>query len=181
MIDSRHRAGEASASQRPRRLWTIAAAALLVALDQLTKYLATEHLRPVGSLPFLPGVMELRYVLNDGIAFSMFAGMRWLLIAVTGAALCVLFVYLMCKRPVSRIEWLEYGSWVLVLGGGVGNLIDRVRTGYVVDFFATTFIDFAVFNVADCFITVGIALLILSVFGMWRETSAPVSDDGTET
>lgn len=152
-----------------RRALTLAAAALIVAFDQLTKYLATALLAPVGSAPFIPYVMELRYVLNNGVAFSMLAGKRWMLVALTGAALCALCVYLMCRRPRTRMDWLEYVSWVMVLGGGAGNLIDRVRTGYVVDFFATTFVDFAVFNVADCFITVGIALLILSLLCSFRQ------------
>ena len=63
---------------------TLVIAAVLIALDQLTKYLATTFLAPVGSVPFLPGIMELRYVLNDGMAFSMLAGKRWILVAATG-------------------------------------------------------------------------------------------------
>lgn len=150
---------------------TLVIAAVLIALDQLTKYLATTFLAPVGSVPFLPGIMELRYVLNDGMAFSMLAGKRWILVAATGIALCAIAVYLWRKKPATKAEYLEYWSWVLVFAGGVGNLIDRVRTGYVVDFFATTFIDFAVFNVADCFVTVGIALLIISVILLERGSS----------
>lgn len=160
---------------------TLVIAAVLIALDQLTKYLATTFLAPVGSVPFLPGIMELRYVLNDGMAFSMLAGKRWILVAATGIALCAIAVYLWRKKPATKAEYLEYWSWVLVFAGGVGNLIDRVRTGYVVDFFATTFIDFAVFNVADCFVTVGIALLIISVILLERGSSQKTREtDGSD-
>lgn len=159
---------------------TLVIAAVLIALDQLTKYLATTFLAPVGSVPFLPGIMELRYVLNDGMAFSMLAGKRWILVTATGIALCAIAVYLWRKKPVARAEHLEYWSWVLVFAGGVGNLIDRVRTGYVVDFFATTFIDFAVFNVADCFVTVGIALLVISVILLERGSSKASETNGAD-
>ena len=160
---------------------TLFVAAALIALDQLTKYLATVFLAPVGTAPFLPGIMELRYVLNDGMAFSMFAGKRWVLVVLTGIALCAIALYLWRKKPSTKVEWLEYWAWLLVFSGGVGNLIDRVRTGYVVDFFATTFINFAVFNVADCFVTVGIALLVVSVVILERKSSAKASgSDGAE-
>ncbi len=131
------------------------------ALDQLTKYLATVYLAPAGTLPFLPGVMELRFHLNDGAAFSSFSGARVFLIVFTGCALAALAAYLFWKKPESR---LERAALAMLIGGGLGNFVDRVRTGEVVDFFATTFIDFAVFNVADCFVCVGVGLLVLSVF-----------------
>ena len=115
----------------------------LTGLDQLTKHLATVYLAPVGAMPFIPGVMELRYVLNDGAAVSMLADAEWgrvFLIVVPGLAL-----------------------FILIFSGGLGNLIDRVLNGYVVDFFATTFMNFAVFNVADCFVCVGAALFVIAV------------------
>lgn len=145
-------------------LLTVLSTALLVALDQFTKYLATVHLAPVGTMPFIPGVLELRFVLNDGAAFSMFAGNRWFLIIFTGIALAALAIYLLWKKPAAR---LEYISLILILAGGLGNLIDRIRSGVVVDFFATTFMNFAVFNVADCFVCVGVALLFFYV--VWDE------------
>ena len=113
-----------------------------VVLDQLTKYLAQIYLQPVGTMEFIPGVMELRFVLNDGAAFSSFSGARWFLILFTGVAIAALAVYLFWKKPESR---LERAAIIMMIGGGLGNLIDRVRTGVVVDFFATTFMNFAVF------------------------------------
>ena len=139
-------------------LLTIFITVLLVALDQFTKYLATAYLAPVGTLPFLPGVMELRYVLNDGAAFSILSGGRWLLIVVTGVALAGIAWYLLARKPQGKMETV---SFVLILAGGIGNFIDRVLNGTVVDFFAVTFTNFAVFNVADCFVCVGVALLLI--------------------
>ena len=129
---------------------------LLVGADQLTKYLAASYLAPVGTAPFLPGIMELRYVENDGMAFSMLSGRQTLLIVVTGITLAALVWYLFFKRPQARTERVAV---CLIIAGGLGNLIDRVTAGRLIDFFATTFIDFAVFNVADCFVSVGVVLL----------------------
>lgn len=132
----------------------------LVAIDQITKYLATQFLLPVGNAPFIPYVVELQYVLNDGAAFSLFSGNRFLLIGVTSVALLVLAGYLIIKKPENKFE---YCAWVLVLAGGIGNLIDRVINGVVVDFFSFLFVDFAVFNVADIYVTCGVALLIITI------------------
>ncbi len=101
----------------------------LTGLDQLTKHLATVYLAPVGAMPFIPGVMELRYVLNDGAAFSMLADAEWgrvFLIVVTGLALAALAVYFFWKKPSS---WLERWVFILIFSGGLGNLIDRVAAG----------------------------------------------------
>lgn len=143
-------------------LFTIVVISVLVAIDQLTKYWATLALAPNGSAPFLPGIMELRYVLNDGAAFSILGGKEWgrifLIIFTSAAMLAILFLLFFRRSSMNR---LCYAALLLIEAGGIGNLIDRILNGYVVDFFATTFIDFAVFNVADCFILVGFALLIL--------------------
>lgn len=149
----------------------------IIALDQLTKWLAITYLAPVGSMPFIPGLMELRYVLNDGMAFSMLAGARWLLIGVTTVAL-VAMGFWVCRSYKAKAK-LEYFSLLMVIGGGIGNLIDRVLNGYVVDFFATTFIDFAVFNVADCFVVVGMFLLVAAV--IYEEYAAKKSEKSEAT
>ena len=155
---------------------------LLVGADQLTKYLAASYLAPVGTAPFLPGIMELRYVENDGMAFSMLSGRQTLLIVVTGITLAALVWYLFFKRPQVRAERVAV---CLIIAGGLGNLIDRVTAGRVIDFFATTFIDFAVFNVADICITVGaVWLAVYVLFGYEKlekksKKEAP-SHDGTD-
>lgn len=148
---------------------------LLVGADQLTKYLAASYLAPVGTAPFLPGIMELRYVENDGMAFSMLSGRQTLLIVVTGITLAALVWYLFFKRPQVRAERVAV---CLIIAGGLGNLIDRVTAGRVIDFFATTFIDFAVFNVADCFACIGGALWVLAVLLAERKNKKGQANGG---
>lgn len=131
----------------------------LAVLDQLLKLWATASLMPVGQAPLIPGFIELQYVLNDGMAFSMLSGRRWLLIAVTSVVLLVVAAVLVV-RPMPRLERI---TWMLILGGGLGNLIDRVRTGVVVDYLNFQFIQFPVFNFADICVCCGVGLLVLSL------------------
>lgn len=150
--------------------------AVLIALDRATKYFATVYLAPIGSRPFIPGVMELRYVRNEGAAFSLLANAAWgraFLIVVTSLALAALTVWFIRKKPSS---WWERWTFILIFSGGLGNLIDRVLYGSVVDFFATTFINFAVFNTADCFVCVGAAMLALRVLRQELRPESPPAD-----
>ena len=140
-------------------LLSLLAAATLAGLDQWIKHWATTALEPVGAMELWPGVVELRYYLNDGMAFSMLAGQRTLLIVVTTVMLAAVTVYLVWKRP----PLVERIAWTMVLGGGVGNLIDRMASGQVVDYINLLFIDFAVFNFADICVTCGIALLFVDI------------------
>lgn len=141
---------------------SIAAAAVLVGIDQLLKAWATADLLPIGSMTLIPHVVELRYSLNEGMAFSLLWGRQGFLIVVTSVALIVLLGYLLRRPPL-----LERIAWTLVLGGGIGNLIDRIASGQVVDYINFLFVDFAIFNFADICVTVGVALLF--VYVLWAE------------
>ena len=135
--------------------------AALVALDQLVKYLVRSHISLGGNVPFLPYLLDLTYVQNTGAAFSMLRSHTWVLTltsTVVVLGMCVLLVKGFFKSRVGLF------SAALVLAGGMGNLIDRVLFGFVTDMFQTTFMDFAVFNVADCCITVGVPLMFLYVW-----------------
>lgn len=138
-------------------LLSLLGAAVLVVLDQLIKHWATAALLPVGSMEVLPGIVELRYCLNDGMAFSMLAGKQGLLIGVTSVMLVAVLVMLFVRK----MPLAERIAWTLVLGGGVGNLIDRVLNGVVVDYINVLFMNFAIFNFADICVCVGVGLLIL--------------------
>ena len=144
---------------------SILAAAGLTLVDQLIKLWATVELLPVGSKPFIPHVLEFYYLLNDGMSFSMLSGKRTLLVIVTGVMLAVLAGMLLLRK----MPRLERAAWILV----VGNLIDRIRTGVVVDYLNCLFINFPVFNFADVCICVGVGLLVLSLLlDMRREQKA---------
>lgn len=138
-------------------LLSLLGAAVLVVLDQLIKHWATAALLPVGSMEVLPGIVELRYCLNDGMAFSMLAGKQGLLIGVTSVMLVAVLVMLFVRK----MPLAERIAWTLVLGGGVGNLIDRALNGVVVDYINVLFMHFAIFNFADICVCVGVGLLML--------------------
>ena len=146
-------------------------AAVIVVLDQLAKYLTVANIALYDAIPFIPGLLELTYIQNTGAAFSSFEGQQWLF-----ALIFVLFtgmiLYEYFKKPMPFTA-LERWCIAAIYGGGLGNMIDRVRLGYVVDMIHTTIKDFPVFNVADCFITCGCAVMMVSLFlcnkGFWKE------------
>ena len=135
-------------------------AVLLVVLDQAVKFAVRANIGLGQSVPFLPHVLDLAYVQNTGAAFSLLETHTWLLTLVSAAV--VLFL---CWLILRGFFQNALGRWAaaLVLAGGMGNLIDRAALGFVTDMFKTTFIDFAIFNVADCCVTVGVPLLFLYV------------------
>ena len=156
-------------------VFTAMAAALLV-LDQWFKFWIVENL-PLGqSMPFLPGIMQLRTVHNYGAAWSSFSGMRWLLLLVTGAiVLTVLFVVV---RGIVRHP-LGLFSAFLVISGGLGNIIDRARLGYVVDMFDLTFMEYPVFNIADMCIVCG--CILGCIYYLWFYEKYDKKDAGHGT
>ncbi len=126
---------------------------LIVLLDQLTKALVVAHIPLGGHVAFLPGVLDFTYLRNTGAAFSSFEGMQWLFALIfLGFTLWIFYEYFRKRMPFTRFE-----RWMIaaIYAGGLGNMIDRLRLGYVVDMIETLFIQFPVFNVADCFITCG--------------------------
>lgn len=130
----------------------------IVAADQFVKIWAVNVLEPVGTMDFIPGFMRFAYVENHGAAFGMLADQRWIFIVITFlmvAAAMILLYSGRLKRP------LQYLPAIFIIGGGIGNLIDRIGRGYVVDMFDFQFMNFAVFNVADIFVCVGAGLVLL--------------------
>ena len=140
-------------------LWMALIVGAAVVLDQWTKYLTVANLELFERFPVIDGFFHFTYIRNTGAAFSSFEGAQWLF-ALIFVVLTVALVYEWKhqKLGLQPMEWLLIAG---VYGGGLGNMIDRTRLGYVVDMIAVEFIDFPVFNVADCFITVcGIGLVI---------------------
>ena len=146
-------------------------AAGIVAADQFTKYLTVMNIALWEDVPFIPGVLQLTYVQNTGAAFSSFEGQQWMF-ALIFAVFTIGIFWEYFKKPMG---FTTFERWCIaaVYGGGLGNMIDRVRMGYVVDMLETTFMKFPVFNVADCFITCGcIGLMVhLVLFNkeFWKE------------
>ena len=138
----------------------IAAFVLMVVADQLSKLWAVARLEPIRSFELLPGILHLTYTENTGAAFSMLQGKTAFLIVVPILA-CIAMVCILASGKIrSRL-----GNWALlmVLSGAVGNLIDRIFRGAVVDFFEIRLFKFAIFNVADIFVTVGAVLLFVYI------------------
>lgn len=151
--------------------------AALVLTDQLTKHLVRANIPPGGSVPLLPGVAELTYVENTGAAFSILRDHTWLL-TILSAAVVLLVCWMILRGQIAGRLGLLSAS--LVLAGGVGNLIDRVALGCVTDMIRPLFIDFPVFNIADCCVTVGVPLLFLYLALAWRrEEKEGGKDDGS--
>lgn len=132
-------------------------ALLTVAVDQLTKWLVRSSLSPAQSLPILPGILHLTYVHNTGAAFSLFQGQAKTLTIVSVAVAAWLITEL--RRPrLHQHAGMTPWALALILGGAVGNLIDRIRFGHVIDFLDVRV--WPVFNLADSAITIGVAWLI---------------------
>lgn len=131
--------------------------ALIVMFDQITKYFASSKLSGGLVKGFIPGVVQFRYAENTGMAFSMLTGARWIFVVLT-LVVCIAALYYMFSNRCKSL-WL-YWSLGVTIAGGIGNLIDRALYGYVIDFIEPTFVDFAIFNIADCAVTCGAAVLI---------------------
>lgn len=153
-------------------------AAALVVLDQVVKYLTKAGIAPGEHVPLLPHILELTYVENTGAAFSLFARHTWVLALISLAMSVVLAVALwknFFRHPLGKIPL------ALLLAGAVGNLLDRVFRGYVVDMFNVLFMRFAVFNVADiCVVTGGIAAALYYLL-LAPKLEAPGAKPGEET
>lgn len=134
-------------------------AAVAVAADQWIKWLVTTQLQPVGSVTAIPGFLDFTYLENRGAAFGMLPDQRWFFIVVTGLITLLLIVGLFVYK---KHNWLSLASSVLIIGGGIGNLIDRLLYGYVIDYIHVSFFP-PIFNFADCCVTVGTVLLMLYI------------------
>ena len=143
-------------------IW-LAVIIVAVFLDQLTKYLTILHLKPIDTLPIIKDVIHLTYVENTGAAFGMMKDARWVFMITSTVAIIGILTYMFRRVYVKKekMPWMEALSLSFIVGGGIGNMIDRTVLGYVVDMIDFRLINFAVFNVADSFVCVGAGLMIL--------------------
>ena len=142
--------------------------ALLIALDQITKYMVRANMQPGDRIPVIGNWMSIYYVQNTGTAFSMFAGNRFVTIFLTSALiiLCIIFIVKEGSEKVSLIPVL----FTFVAAGGISNMIDRLALGYVTDMISCG--KFAVFNVADIGVTCGCILTMIALIVLYKD------DDG---
>lgn len=131
--------------------------AVLVIIDQIIKYFISAYLQPVGSVSVIDNIFSLTYVENKGVAFGMFSDMRWIFVALTSILLVIIIFYMFKKRPKGKFF---YVCAALIIGGGIGNLIDRIFYGYVIDYLSLSFFP-PVCNFADYCITAGTIMLVI--------------------
>ncbi len=164
-------------------IWAVIVIGSII-LDQWTKLLAVKDLMPIGSTVLLDGVLGLRYVENTGAAFGMLKGQRWFFIVLSTVAIIAISIYLVkCRKTIPPLPGV---SLAMIVGGGIGNQIDRIANGYVVDFLEFLFVDFAIFNVADCFVTVGAFLIVIDLLFvnrgfLWEDTTTKKKPHNEQT
>ena len=147
---------------------------LLILIDQISKYYTLKILKPIGTLEIIKGVFSLTYVENRGAAFGILQNARWVFIAATAVAIVCLIVY-KCKYKPKGI--VINTALQFILSGAVGNMIDRIWRGFVVDMLEVTFITYPVFNFADCLVVIGAILLAIYILFIYKE-SEDVNNDG---
>ena len=153
---------------------------LVIVADQLTKYITVRYLKPLSTVPILEDVFSLTYVENRGAAFGILQNQRWFLIILPILIISVAIIFLIKNRNESLLSRI---SLAIILGGAIGNLLDRIFRTYVVDMFEFTFIQFPVFNVADMAVVCGTIILALQLL-FYQETSdsdeKQINDESSE-
>jgi signal peptidase II len=158
-------------------LIALAAIVLLIAADQITKLLISSHFEVGQSMHVINGLLDFTYVQNRGAAFGMLSNQRWIFLILT-TVLIAAIIFVWFKGYITHITGQL--SAVLLIAGGIGNMIDRLTLGYVVDFIdVSPLFSFAVFNVADCCVTVGAVFMAIymlffmdeSIFGKKENVS----------
>jgi len=139
-----------------RNMLTLIIVFAVVTLDQITKYLVTQFIPLHTEVGFIPWFINLTHVENEGASFGMFSDSRWVFMLLSAVAIIGIIIFLLLNKK--RHTLLTIGL-AFILGGGIGNMIDRIFRYTVVDFFEFTFVEFAIFNVADMFITFGAIIL----------------------
>jgi len=149
-------------------LTAVLCCAVAVLLDQITKHLAVVHLKQQREIVLIPGVFELRYLENRGAAFGLFQN-RQIFFVCAAVVIFFLIVFFYGKIPGGRRNLPMRICAVLICAGAVGNLIDRIRYQYVVDFFYFSLIDFPIFNVADCYAVIACILFAYLILFFYKE------------
>lgn len=140
-----------------------------IGLDQLTKYLAVIFLKNQSAFPIIHGVLEFNYLENRGAAFGMLQNQKWFFIFIAVIILGVI-CYILYKTPEEKKYNYLHIILILIAGGAIGNMIDRIRLDYVVDFIYFKLINFPIFNVADIYVTCCTIILIILLLFVYKES-----------
>lgn len=135
--------------------------ALIIGMDQGLKFWIVDSIALGGFREFIPNVLSLTYVRNTGAAWSLLEGQMWFFLLATVVVVSIAIYYLI--KNVKGSRWLNFGI-SLIIAGALGNIIDRIRLGFVVDMFRTEFMNFPIFNIADCSLVIGVALIMIYLF-----------------
>ena len=154
--------------QGTRRLGALLLCVLLIAADQATKLLAVARLKDQAPFVLLPGVLELRYLENRGAAFGILQGQKIFLVLFTGL-LSALIIYFYFRVPEGKRHLPVRIFLIMLFSGAIGNFIDRCRLDYVIDFIYFKLIDFPIFNVADCYVTITVILFAIAILFVYKE------------
>lgn len=137
----------------------IVTAILFLIIDQITKYIVISNMQLYDTIPFINGIMDFTYIHNTGGAWGILNKHTWILVVFTLLAMAIC-VFVLIKY--ARANKILFFALCLIISGGTGNMIDRIfRGGKVIDFLEVTFIDFPIFNIADCAVCIGAGLLLL--------------------
>lgn len=139
-----------------------------IALDQLTKWMAIQNLQGKEPYKLIEGVLEFQFYSNTGMAWSLLEGQK-IFILFTGLIILAVVIFGVIKLPNEKKFYILYFLCGVLTGGAIGNMIDRIRLGYVVDFISFTLIDFPIFNVADMFIVVSVIILAILFLFVYKE------------
>ena len=132
-----------------------------VGLDQISKFICINNLELGESVNVIPGVLRFTYIRNEGAAFGSFTNARWIFMIASVVMICLIVCYVISNR--NKLSYLSVAVLGLIIGGGIGNMIDRIAYGYVIDFIDFIFLPFWkwIFNVADSFVCIGAVLLVI--------------------
>lgn len=159
--------------KRNSYLFYIFGAAALLFLDQWTKYLASVYLKGGSSIIIIKNVFQLHYLENRGAAFGLLQGQKLWFVAITVVMLALMLLVYRRIPMEKKYRWIRF-ILALLTAGAIGNLIDRLRLNYVIDFFYFELINFPIFNMADIYVTVGMALLVFLMFFYYKEEELEV-------
>lgn len=141
---------------------------ILVIIDQISKYYISHTMKLHDSISIIDGVFEIHYIQNRGAAWGMFENQQLLFLCSTIIACIICIVFYVKATRADKLKMLRF-TLILVLSGGIGNCVDRIRFQYVIDFIYVKLIDFPVFNIADCYVTIGFFIIVILILFVYKD------------